>query len=804
MTVNAVPMSQWPSQHRYTIPVRPGPDSVTLTIDGHEVHAPRGELLIKVAQQAGTYIPRFCWHERLKPVGMCRMCLVEIEGMRGLQISCATPVSDGMVVRTTTDTVTTAQDGVLEFLLINHPLDCPVCDRGGECPLQDQTLAFGPGESRFVEEKRHFEKPVPISDLVLLDRERCIQCGRCTRFAAEIAGDPLIDFGGRGDTTEVITFPDEPFRSYFSGNTVQICPVGALTASNYRFRARPWDLESTETSCGACSVGCRGSLESTSNRLVRLLGVDSEPVNQGWLCDKGRYGLEWVHDPGRIRTPMVRRSGELVEASWPTALDAAADALRTAVADHGPDAVAVLGGSRGTNEDAYCWARFAKGVLRTDQVDAQPGDGLPASLVVGMPRATIPDLDRAKAIVLLGADLHEAVPVLALRIRRAVVDGGVPLVDISARQHGLTRHATSVLRHPPGQPGAAAAVAGVLAGRSSRTKALAPLVDAIAGRDGPVVVVVGRPSVAEQPDAVVHAASLLASLPDVRFLSSLPRANVHGALDLGLAPGFLPGRVTLDAGRDHYTEAWGGVPTAAGLDAAGILRAAAAGTLEVLVLVGCAPLAEFPDRGLARAALERVPTIVAVSSFPDAGAVAAAVVLPPTVWGEQRGSTTNLEGRVLRVGQRVTAEGTTLEPWRIAAELAARFGVDFDLEHADEVQDEIARVAPAFVGVDAALLRRARDGAVLPLVDHPDTLVLDAAPGARGPSWEPIPPTPEAVESAADATPDAADPERLAAPPVTLHRWDGVAEAPAAVPVDAYALRLVAGHTLYGAEDPSG
>ena len=305
MSTDAVRMSQWPSDQRYVIPVAPGPDVVTVTIDGKEVQAPRGELLIKVAQEHGTYIPRFCWHERMKPVGMCRMCLVEVEGMRGMQISCATPVTDGMVVNTQSPNVKAVQDGVLEFLLINHPLDCPVCDRGGECPLQDQTLAFGPGESRFVEEKRHFEKPVPISDLVLLDRERCIQCGRCTRFAAEIAGDPLIDFGERGANTQVITYPDEPFSSYFSGNTVQICPVGALTASAYRFRARPWDLQTVETSCTTCAVGCRGALQSTSNRIVRLLGVDSEPVNQGWLCDKGRYGYEWVHSRG----PRARADG---------------------------------------------------------------------------------------------------------------------------------------------------------------------------------------------------------------------------------------------------------------------------------------------------------------------------------------------------------------------------------------------------------------------------------------------------------------------------------------------------------------
>ncbi|HUV09473.1 MAG TPA: 2Fe-2S iron-sulfur cluster-binding protein, partial [Acidimicrobiia bacterium] len=410
MTTNAIPMSQWPSDHRYTIPVAGDQDVVTLTIDDKVVQAPRGEVLIKVAQEHGSYIPRFCYHERMKPVGMCRMCLVEVEGMRGLQISCATPVVDGMVVRTQAPAVKQAQDGVLEFLLINHPLDCPVCDRGGECPLQDQTLAFGPGESRYVEEKRHFEKPIPISDLVLLDRERCIQCGRCTRFAAEIAGDALIDFGGRGGATEVITYPGQPFDSYFSGNVVQICPVGALTARPYRFKARPWDLDSAETSCQSCSVGCRSSVDSTSNRIVRLLGVDSEPVNHGWLCDKGRYGYEWVHSEARLRAPAVRAGGQLAATSWPEALDAAADVIRRAVDAHGPASVAVLGGARGTNEDAYAWARLAKGVIGTDNVDAQLADGLPAEVVVGMPRASIADLDRARAIVVLGPDLKETVP----------------------------------------------------------------------------------------------------------------------------------------------------------------------------------------------------------------------------------------------------------------------------------------------------------------------------------------------------------------------------------------------------------
>src|SRR6478672_6642660 len=524
MSTDAVRMSQWPSDQRYVIPVAPGPDMVNVTIDGKEVQAPRGELLIKVAQEHGTYIPRFCWHERMKPVGMCRMCLVEVEGMRGMQISCATPVTDGMVVNTQSPNVKAVQDGVLEFLLINHPLDCPVCDRGGECPLQDQTLAFGPGESRFVEEKRHFEKPVPISDLVLLDRERCIQCGRCTRFAAEIAGDPLIDFGERGADTQVITYPDEPFSSYFSGNTVQICPVGALTASSYRFRARPWDLQTVETSCTTCAVGCRGALQSTSNQIVRLLGVDSEPVNQGWLCDKGRYGYEYVHSDARMDTPRVRHHADLVDTSWPEALDAAAAALRNVLASSGPSAIAVLGGANGTNEDAYAWARFAKGVLRTDNVDSQMGDGLPAEVVLGLPRATIADLDRAKAIVLVGPDLKQELPVLYLRVRRAAVDLDIPLIDVSARDHGLTKYATSVLRHLPGEEGAtAASLARALSGETTGLHSIDDIGRNLADREGPVVVVLGRASVAQPADSFVHAAAKLAAVPGVKFLSALPR-----------------------------------------------------------------------------------------------------------------------------------------------------------------------------------------------------------------------------------------------------------------------------------------
>jgi NADH-quinone oxidoreductase subunit G len=751
---------------------------VTVTIDGVEMQAEAGELVIKVAQEHGIYIPRFCWHERMKPVGMCRMCLVEIEGQRGLPPACTATVTDGMVVHTQTPGVKKAQEGVLEFLLINHPLDCPVCDRGGECPLQDLTFGYGPGESRFVEEKRHFAKPIPISDLVLLDRERCILCARCTRFADEVAGDPLIQFVERGAQMQVLTFPDQPFISYFSGNTVQICPVGALLAAPYRFRARPWDLSSVETSCQLCSLNCRVALQSSADRLVRTLGVDSEPLNHGWLCDKGRFAFDYVHHADRIVEPQVRGiDGQRVEGTWPEALDAAAAGLSGALDRGGPSSVAVIGGARGTNEDAYAWARLAKSVLRTDNVDCQVGDGLPADVVEGMPRACLSDCDTARAIVLLAPDLKEELAVTYLRVKRATVDLKVPLIEISPVGTGLTRYAARVV------PDVDAAIA-VLKEQE--------------GDERPVVVILGRPSLAEPADTVVAAAAaLLRQVPGVRFLSALRRSNVHGGLDLGLSPGFLPGRVTLDAGRAWFEAAWGGVPAERGLDTAGILSAAAEGRIEALVLVGADPLSDFPDRDLARRALTTVPFVVAVDAFPTPSSDLAHVFLPVALAGEKRGTTTNLEGRLLRLARKVTPPGTAMEDWRVAGELALRLGTDFDLEAVDEVTDEIARLAPAHLGADAAVIRRAADGAVIPLGEveelvlggpsHPISPAADSDPGIIGGPIESL-----VVEhgsasaygtaaSAHGSTTTLAPPSRSGAhpgeglTPPPVHRWDGSA-----------------------------
>lgn len=743
-------ISQWPSPYRYTAAPRTG-RTVTITLDGVPIEVPEGELLIRVAQDHGTYIPRFCWHERLTPVGMCRLCLVEVEGMRGLQISCATGATDGMVVHTRSEPVRAAQEGVLELFLTNHPLDCPVCDRGGECPLQDQALAFGPGESRYVEEKRHWPKPIPISPLVLLDRERCIQCARCTRFAAEVAGEPLIDFGGRGAHTEVIAFPERPYASTFSGNIVQLCPVGALTAVPYRFKARPWDLTEVETTCTACAFGCRGSLQASENRIVRLLGVDVDPTNQGWLCDRGRFGYEATSHPDRLTHPMVRRDGRLVETSWPEALDAAAAGIRRVLELHGPDAVAVIGGARGTNEDAYVWARLAKDVIGTDHVDAQLDDGLPAAAVLGWPAATVDDLDRARAVVLLGPDPVDELPVLHLRLRRAVVVAGVPLVELGPLATRLSRHAAVSVRHLPGEAAVwADRVADALTG-APPAGGLEDLAARVPEGEGPVVVVVGR-RVAEAADDVVAATTRLVERLGARVLVALRRGNVRGAIEMGLAPGVLPGGVPLDEPA-AVRNRWGRVPSGTGLDTAGILTAAADGRLGALVLLGSDPLDDVPDRALARAGIAGAGFVVALDAFRTRSNDRADVLLPVAVWGEKAGTVTNLEGRWQRVRPVVTAPGVAMPDWRVAVELSARLGSDLDLATEDEVRDEIVAVAPA--------------GTV---------------------------PTPEGFDD-----PDGVVPER---PADLASRWRvraGARPSRGAPSRDAYALRLVAPRSLYDA-----
>ncbi|MBX3287600.1 MAG: NADH-quinone oxidoreductase subunit NuoG, partial [Actinobacteria bacterium] len=647
---------------------------------------------IQAAGQAGVFIPHYCWHPALTVVASCRMCLVEV-GERKPDGSvvvppkvvpgCQTPVKDGTVIVTSSQRTKGAQEQVLEGILLNHPLDCPVCDKGGECPLQDHTIAFGPGESRFVEEKRHYEKPISISDHVYLDRERCILCDRCTRFAKDVAGDTLIHFQDRGNGTQVNTFPDHPFASYFAGNTVQICPVGALTAKPYRFKARPWDLDVVESTCQQCSVGCRIVIDSSRNEVLRYAGVDSDPVNWGWLCDKGRFGFEAVGSPERLAAPLVKGAdGTLGEARWADALAQAARTIKAGIDRSGPGGTAVIGGARLTNESAYAWAKLAKGVIGTDHVDAQLGDGLPADLLAGLPRATIDEACApGSTIVVLGSDPKDELPVLFLRIRDAVTRHGATLVELSPTETSLSSLAAHSVRTVPG------AVHDLVAELVDGTGALAAVRPALTGDH--VTVLLGRGSLAESDASTVAAAALLLeAFPHIRFLSGLRRANVHGALDLGLAPGLLPGRVALDDGRSWFAEAWGSVPAEAGMGTAEILAAAAEGRIDTLVLLGADPLTDFPDAELARRGLQGARSIIAVDTILNASSRQADVVLPAAGPAEVDGTTTNVEGRITSVRQKVTPPGTARPDWMIAAELAFRLGADLGFSSAVEAWAE--------------------------------------------------------------------------------------------------------------------
>jgi NADH-quinone oxidoreductase subunit G len=640
------------------------PNAVAITINGREVIARKGDLIIKAAENADVYIPRFCYHDRMSSVGMCRMCVCEVDTGRGpaLTPTCMVTVSPGMKVFTESETTKRVQEGIIELLLANHPLDCPVCDKGGECPLQDQAFSHGPGESRFVEEKRHYEKPIAISELVFLDRERCILCDRCTRFADEVAGDPLISFTHRGNTTQVQTFPDEPFSSYFSGNTVQICPVGALTAAPYRFKARPWDLDQAMSTCTGCSVGCQIVVQSSRDDLLRYQGFDDEGINHGWLCDKGRFSFESLNSEDRLGEPVIRQGDGFVTTSWTDGLAKAAAAIKAAITTGGPSSVAVLGGARLTNEDALAWSRLASRVIGTTNVDAQLGDGLPYELLQTA-RATIADACEATTVILLGPDLKEELPVLYLRLRGASEKRKIRILEISATDTGMTRYAYKSVRYTPGEQ--AAAVRQVLADEATQLAT------------GNVVVVVGRASLSESARFTMDAlAELQAGIADLKVLPALRRGNVIGALEAGLRPG------------------------AGGLDATGIMQAAADGKIGCLVLLGADPLNDFPDAELARRALAGATSVIAIDTFLTGSSATASVILPAAAFAERGGTVTNIEHRVLETNKKVNVVGTARADWLIASDLAAQLGGDIGIS---SFEDAAAQVVAANAAAEATV-----------------------------------------------------------------------------------------------------
>jgi NADH-quinone oxidoreductase subunit G len=654
-----------------------GDGLVTLTIDGAEVSVPKGTLIIRAAEEVGVEIPRFCDHPLLDPVAACRQCYVKVEGQRKLMTSCSTPVADGMKVFTqfTDDEVRKAQVSVLEFLLINHPLDCPVCDRGGECPLQDQALAFGPGASRYEEAKRTYRKPLPLSPLVNLDRERCVLCARCTRFCDEISGDRFIELFDRGGAEQVGISAGQDFRSPFSGNTIQICPVGALTATTYRFAARPFDVSSGDTICPHCAAGCNLRVDLRRGQVVRQLARDNLDVNDAWACDKGRFAFSFADQPTRLTTPLLRDHG-LEPASFDETLAAVATWCRGGRA-------AVLAGGRLSDEDAYALSKLARTALRTNDVDARPFPCDPSALPAEQVQATdgmavtYRDVERAKLIVVVGLDAEQELPILHLRIRKAA-RRGARVVVIHPRRTRLYDLAEHVLTAP-----------------GSEAAALADLDPTLAEAGSDAVVLAGSRSL--QVEGLATASMELAARTGAQFALVARRANDTGALVAGLHPALLPGgrAVEDDADRSAVAAVWGEIPSSAGRGTAAILEAAAAREIDVLFLVGTDPLRDFPDAALARRALENVRYKVVVDIDQRAMEIFADAMLPAAPYLEKDGHYTDWEGRSQRLRPVRSPFGLARSEWEIFQHLSEAMGADMGFHSLDDLHREMATLVTA-------------------------------------------------------------------------------------------------------------
>jgi NADH-quinone oxidoreductase subunit G len=660
---------------------------VSITVDGQTFQVPKGTLLWEACQAHGIDIPIFCYHTKLGPVGACRTCLVEIQGMaKGPTTACSTPVADGMVVSTRSPVVAKAQRGIFEFLLANHPLDCPICDRGGECPLQDQTFAYGPGTSRYIEPKRHHVKPIVLGPTIALDRERCVLCWRCVRFTAEVAEDKSIVLLDRGDHTVVGTFQDEPYISNFSGNVVELCPVGALTSRKQRFNFRPWELQNRPSVCPHCAFGCNINISvRKSDEVIRFLSRDNPDVDDSWLCDRGRFDFEFINSPERITAPMIRREDAFVQVSWDEAFRFIADRLARIVAESGPDSVVGVASPRLTNEDLFVFKRFMNGVVGSTQVDHFPRPQL-ALTAAGddamrrLDRLTAPtaSLAGAKTIVLLGADPSMREPVMELRIRLAVNRHGARLVVVNSEEITLSAKANTVLRYERGHlADMARSLSSALAGATPSDE-VSTVVSSFLS-EGPVAIVYDDrlEGVTDKNAALVAIADFVSALGDrvsVGVLPLLDAANSMGARDLGVLP----------AG------GWSGAAVDRLLSPDSQVRAG--------ILLG-ANLARDKASPETTRRLQQLDLLVVNELFMTETARLADVVLPAASFAEKLGTFTNSERRVQVVRNAVPTPGIARADWEILVDLSQY--TDHPLEYAlpQDVWEEIRNTVPAYASV---------------------------------------------------------------------------------------------------------
>ena len=616
-------------------------DQIKINVNGSEIISEPDQLIIEACEDSGIHIPRFCWHKRMDPVGMCRMCLVEIETPRGKALvpSCTTKVSEDLVVDTESDVVKKAQEGVLEFLLINHPLDCPVCDKAGECPLQDQTMAYGPGESRFVEDKRHFEKPIPISEIILLDRERCILCARCTRFSDEISGDPLIEFIQRGNKTQVNTFPDEPFRSYFSGNTVQICPVGALTSSSYRFKARPWDLKKVSSTSNCSSVGCSVELNVSQNKMLRILGEDNEYTNQGWLSDKGRYNFEYLHSEKRIQSPLLVDNPSK-ELSVNESMEIIGDQILTDIDTN----ISFIVGHNSTNEEYFALNSFINSLnenkketsiqdLNVYISDDYLHEGyFDDSYSLGQ----IKDLDSADTIILWSQDIKDNLPTLYLRIKQAVKNG---------KKLIIFGHTNTAMKNLSEEYFGEEVVSKNFE-FNIEISDIPNLSRLINGKE--VLAIVGKSSPIQNMEPVSKLINHLNENSNLKILNCFAKGNTFGAFqNLDLVKGINDFVDEFDNSRKN-----------------------------LIFTIGSNPVNNSVYSQKIKNHLISADYVVALDLFKNETTELADIILPTTSFTEKEGTFTNLEMRTLMQNKILPAPGSSLNEWEYWAMLLGKVGLE--------------------------------------------------------------------------------------------------------------------------------
>jgi NADH-quinone oxidoreductase subunit G len=656
---------------------RPAQKEIQLTIDGREVRAPEGMMLLDAAKHGDVEIPYFCYQPKLgNPVGACRMCLVEIEGIPKLQTSCSTPVKDGMVVHTQTERVRHAQNAIVEFLLINHPLDCPVCDKGGECPLQDIAFGWGLGRSRFIEPKRHFIKPLALSPLIAIDRERCILCYRCVRFSQEVAEDYQLIFAERGADTFVATHDGHPYVAPFSGNITELCPVGALTSTPYRFRARPWDVEGAGGICTLCPAQCNVEFTVRDEKVVRVLARDHPDVDDGWLCDKGRFAYQAIHVEERVTAPLVRDGGQLRKVSWERALETAAGLARHRAQ------VGTLVGGQATNEEGLLLARLARNGLGSRDIDCRVGGALPAAIERDLAdpaiQATVPDIEFAHTVLVLGCEPLDEMPILDLRIRKGVRRRGVRLVVATARPSALDANAARVIRCAPGEEGG---VVAELADGGELAEFLR--------RAGPEIVIVWGerlgaaaarlPEVAERLGLRERTGAGLLEIPS--------GANGRGLREAGVLPDAGPGYRQLADGER-------------GRGAAAMARAAAEGKLTAFHLFATDPVRDQPDGALWNHALRRVGLVVAHATVLTEGLREHAdVVFPTDSYAEKEGTVVHPDGRLQRLRTAIARPGQVRAGWWTIAELARRCGHDLGVPTASMAFGQLVEAVPFYAGL---------------------------------------------------------------------------------------------------------